>query len=47
MILSLLVLVFVAMPLYLLNNMVMPDLLGLQNTYARADAIAERAANGR
>ena len=44
---SVFVFFFVGTPLYLLNALVMPELMSLQNTYSHADAIAQKVASGR
>lgn len=45
--LSLVVIVFVAMPLYLLSAFVMPELAALENVYVHADEAASRIVAGR
>lgn len=42
--LSVFIFFFVALPMYLLNTLVMPELNALQQTYAHAGEIADRAA---
>jgi hypothetical protein len=42
MMMAIMVMIFVALPLYVLNALIMPDLMSLKNTYQHADDIATR-----